>query len=80
MYLKQSHKIGMFLALLFIICFFWFYVNQAEQGLHMALFRMSYIGFQDMNFLGFILGLIQSYIWGYVAIGAWQLTEKFSAK
>jgi len=46
----------------------------------MALFRMSYIGFQDMNFLGFILGLIQSYIWGYVAIGAWQLTEKFSAK
>ena len=78
MYLKQSHKIGIFIALLFVVCYIWFFINPDGRILHKELFRLSFLGFQEMNFVGFILGLIQSYIWGYIAVGVWKLTKKLS--
>lgn len=78
MYLKQSHKIGVFIALVFIVCFLWFYINPVASNLHTELFKLSFIGFQEMNLFGFILGLIQSYIWGYFFVGLWQLTKKLT--
>jgi len=78
MYLKQSNKIGIFIALFFVLCFLWFFINPAARELHRELFRLSFIGFQEMNFVGFILGLVQSYIWGYIAVAIWKLAKKLS--
>jgi len=78
MYLKQSHKIGIFIALFFVVCFFWFFINPGGSVLHKEFFRLSFIGFQEMNFVGFILGLVQSYIWGYIVVAIWELAKKLS--
>lgn len=72
-YWKCSNAVGLFLVALFTICFAWYFINPAEQELHMAMFRMSYLGFEEMNLLGFVLGAIQTYIWGYLAVALWEL-------
>ncbi len=78
MYLKQSHKVGVFIALFFILCFLWFFINPVAGELHKELFQLSFIGFQTMNFVGFILGLVQSYIWGYIAVGLWKIAKQLT--
>ena len=72
-YMRCANSIGLFLAVLFIICFAWFYIRPMEQGLHLSLLSMSYFGFNGMNFASFISGLIQTYIWGYIIVGIWRL-------
>jgi hypothetical protein len=70
---KCAHAIGIFLAILFAICFAWYFVNPVDQELHMRMLRMSYIGFSDMNLVSFVLGLVQTYVWAYVGVGIWHL-------
>lgn len=77
---KCGHRLGITLALAFIICFLWFYVNPVEQGLHLALFKVSFLGYTGMNGLSFLLGLIQSYIWGLIFAGLWFLAGMFIKK
>ncbi len=72
--LANSHRVGLFFVLLFVICFVWFYIRPVEQGLHLNLLRLSYFGYDGMNVTSFIFGAIQSYIWGYIAVGLWYLT------
>ena len=72
-YWKCSNAIGLFLVGLFAICFLWFFINPVEQELHLALFKLSYWGFAEMNVAGFFLGAIQSYLWAYLAVGLWSL-------
>jgi len=71
--MRCANSIGLFLAVLFIICFAWFYIRSAEQELHLSLLSLSYFGFSGMNLTSFISGLIQTYIWGYIIAGIWQL-------
>ena len=69
-------RVGAFLAALFIICFAWFWLrggDAALQALHFDLLRLSFFSFTDMNAASFILGLIQAYIWGYIAVFLWIL-------
>lgn len=70
---KCAHHVGMFLILLFLICFFWFKPADLSD-LHLDLLRMAFIGFDDFNVKSFILGLLQSYVWAYIGVGLWYLT------
>jgi hypothetical protein len=72
-YWQCANQFGLFLVILFVICFFWFYIRPVEQDLHLRLLRLSFFGFNDMGVLSFILGAIQSYIWGYIGVGIWCL-------
>jgi len=72
-YWKCSNSVGLFFVLLFVICFAWFYINPAEQDLHMRLFKLSFFGYTGMNLVSFLLGAVQAYIWAYIGIGVWSL-------
>ena len=72
-YWKCANRVGLFLAILFVICFLWYFVNPVEQTAHLQILKMSYLGFSGMNFTSFVLGLIQTYIWAYIGVGIWQL-------
>jgi len=77
-YWQQANRLGLFFIALFIVCFLWFYLRSAEKELHEQLFRLTFLGFSGMNLWGFILGAIQSYVWGYFFVGVWQGISKLS--
>lgn len=70
---RCSHHLGLFLVVLFVLCFAWFYINPVETDLHLRNLRLAFIGFSGMNFSSFLLGLLQSYVWAYVGVGIWSL-------
>ncbi len=70
---KCANRLGMFFVLLFIVCFIWYFVRGAEVELHMQLLKLSFFGFKDMGVMSFILGAIQSYVWGHIFTGLWCL-------
>lgn len=68
---KSFGKKGMFFgnifALLFVLCFFWYYaVGEDFQKLYMDLHRMSFLWFKGMDFASFVSGLVQAYILGWI--------------
>ncbi len=73
--LRTGNKVGIFLALLFIVCFIWYWVNPVHQELHMQLLELSFFGYEGMTIGSFILGLVQSYIWGYIGVALWCLSS-----
>ena len=72
-YIHCSHRVGLFLVILFVVCFAWYFINPVEQEMHLQMFKVSYLGFSGMNLTSFILGAIQTYIWAYLGVGIWQL-------
>ncbi|PIR77116.1 MAG: hypothetical protein COU30_04225 [Candidatus Magasanikbacteria bacterium CG10_big_fil_rev_8_21_14_0_10_38_6] len=70
---RCSNSIGLFLVILYVICFAWYFIHPVEQEMHMQMFRLSYFGWSGMNVGSFILGAIQTYIWGYIGVGIWHL-------
>lgn len=77
-FMKHAHYVGVLLVIWFIICFAWFYIHPVEQMMHMQLLRLSFFYFSGMNVMSFISGAIQSYIWGYIAVGTWMLACKLA--
>lgn len=73
-WIKHGNHVGIFLALLFVICFAWFWLHPVHQQLHAQILELTYYGYSGMNFPSFVLGIIQSYIWGYIGVGLWRLT------
>ena len=71
---KHGNHVGVFLILLFIVCFAWFWLRPVHQGLHEQMFELFYYGFRGMTFPSFILGIIQSYVWGYIGVALWHLS------
>ena len=71
---RQGNRVGIFLALLFIICFAWYWLIPVNQDLHMQIFELLFFGFKGMTFAGFILGVIQTYVWGYIGVGLWIIS------
>lgn len=60
--------IGVLGALFFVICILWYYVLPAElQQLHVDLLRVSLPGFTWLTVGTFILGLVESFVYGFVA-------------
>ena len=77
---KLGARIGVFFAILFVICFAWYYIRGGSTELlklHENLLALSYFGWSGVNFTSFILGLIQTFIWGYVALALWNLSGIF---
>ena len=74
-WLKLGNRVGIFLGLLFIVCFAWYWLRPVNQELHMDLFELLFYGFSGMNFPGFILGIIQSYVWGYIGAALWCISS-----
>lgn len=70
---KCANRLGLFIVLLFIVCFIWYFVRGAEADLHMRLLKLAFFGYNDMGVMSFILGAIQSYVWGYIFTGLWCL-------
>ncbi len=75
-YIKKSHQLGVFFIFLFAICFAWSFIYPVAHSLHIDMFRMSFIGFQDANFIGFILGAGQVYVWAYGGTALWSFSKK----
>ncbi len=74
---KRGTRMGLFFAILFIVCFAWFYIRNGSANikeLHDSLFALSFFGWSGMNFASFILGLIQSFVWGYIAVWLWDIS------
>ena len=71
-------RLSVFFAILFTVCFIWFYIrgggNELTQ-LHNNLLALAFFGWSGMNAISFILGIIQSFIWGYIATGLWYLAN-----
>lgn len=72
-YWRCAHHIGLFLAVLFVLCFFWGFIHPVEPAFHLSSLRLAFFGFSGFNLLSFILGLIQSYIAAYIGVGIWYL-------
>jgi len=75
---QSAHRIGIFLALLFTICFVWYYINPNAQEMHVEMFKVAYLGFSGMNVASFLLAVVQTYLWGYVFLGIWILSKYLS--
>lgn len=71
-YWRVANHVGLFFVALFVLCFAWFHLNPAERELHEQLFQLSYLGLSGMGFMTFVLGAVQSYIWGYIVVGIWK--------
>ena len=72
-YWRCGNSIGLFFVLLFAICFAWFFIHPVEQDLHVQMFKLSFFGYSGMNFVSFVLGAIQVYVWAYIFVGLWSL-------
>ena len=71
---KLGNHVGIFLTLLFVLCFFWYWIHPVQQQLHLQVLESVFFGYDGMNIGSFILGLIQSYIWGYILSALWCLS------
>jgi len=77
---KLGTKIGLFFIIIFITCFAWYFIrggNTELLQLHNNLLAITFFGWSGMNLASFILGLIQSFIWGYIAVALWRLALSF---
>ena len=79
-YLHCANRVGLFFTALFVLCFAWYFIQPVERELHLSLFKLSFLGFNGMNGLSFILAVVQSYIWGYIVVGLWRLVGCCSCK
>ena len=68
---RVGHRVGVFLALLFVLCFAWYWILPVHRELHMQLLELSFFGYKGMTGMSFIFGLIQSYVWGYIGVALW---------
>jgi len=71
----MANHVGFFFVLLFAVCFAWYFIHPVEQEMHLAMFRVSFFGFSGMNFLSFVYGAIQVYIWAYIFVGLGYLVS-----
>ena len=74
-YLGCANKVGLFFIILFALCFFWYFIHPVEQELHLSSLKLAFFGYTGMDVKSFILGAIQVYIWGYIAVGAWRIVS-----
>lgn len=64
---KKGMFFGVIFALLYVLCFFWYYAVGADyQKLYIDMHKMSFMWFSGMNFASFVSGLVQAYIFGWI--------------
>ena len=62
-WVKYSNHLGVFLALLFIICFIWIWIHPVQQDLHQRFLELWFYGYTGTNVVSVFLGIVQSFIW-----------------
>ncbi len=67
-----SNKLGIFLVILYTLCFFWYFVNPSGQELHLKLFRMMFLGFEEMNAYYYWFGAVQVFVWAWIVGYFWH--------
>lgn len=70
---RCANRVGLFLLILFVICFVWHYVYPVDNDLRVKLFKMAYPGFSGMSLGSFVIGAIETYIYAYIGVGLWYL-------
>lgn len=77
-YIKRCRHLSFFLAIVFVACFFWYWIHPVQQVFHLQFLQSAFFGFTAMNFGSFIFGLIQSYIYGIIFTAFWDLAGYIS--
>lgn len=75
-YSKLAVQVGMLFGGLYVLCFFWPAIRGMDAelaALHWKMWQMAFFGFSGFNVASFISGLIQSFIFGLIAVGVWRL-------
>lgn len=70
---RCANRLGLFLVILFTLCFLWIFIHPVETELHLKSLRLAFFGFTDLNLGSFVLGAVQSYLWAYVGLGIWRV-------
>jgi len=70
---RYGNLLGVFFVIWFIIFFAWYFIRPAEQTFDFEFLKINFFFFRSMGWKAFISGLIQSYIWGYIAVATWML-------
>lgn len=74
-YWYHANKIGLLFILLFAVCFFWPYFHAREFDLHSQLMQLSFFGYTGLNWSSFLVGVIQTYLWGYIVVIMWKIVS-----
>ena len=74
-WVNWSHRIGMFLVISLIVDISWHYIMTPDYGLIHDFYKESFLGFTGFNLKSIIFALIQTYLWSYIFVGIWYLTE-----
>ena len=75
-YSKLALQTGLLFGGLYVLCFLWPWMrglNAELSALHFKMWQIAFFGYTGMNVMSFIVGLVQSFIWGAVAVGVWRL-------
>ena len=76
---KKGTTLGIFFAILFIVCFAWFFIRggtEAVWDLHSKMMAMSFFGWRGPDLGSFI----QSFVWGYIGLLLWTVAVRISRK
>ncbi len=79
---KFGLTLSTFFALGYVVDFLWHFILPKEgKDLYLELLKIVYIGFTGFNIQSFFVGLVQIYIWGWIAAGVFGwLWNKFHAQ
>ena len=75
-YSKLALQVGALFGGLYVLCFFWPAIRGLDaelSALHLKMWQIAFFGFSGFNVASFIFGLVQSVVWGVIAVGVWRL-------
>ena len=75
-YKKLALQVGALFAGLSAICFVWPWIRGMDaelSALHYKMWQMAFFGYTGFNLASFIAAVVQSFIWGVIAVGLWRL-------
>ncbi len=75
-YKKLALQVGALFAGLAVLCFIWPIVRGLDaelSTLHMQLWSIAFVGYTGFNITSLIAAVVQSFIWGVIAVGVWRL-------
>lgn len=75
-YTKLAMQAGLLFAGLSVLCFIWPAIRGLDAeltALHTKMWTIAFFGYTGFNLTSLIAALIQSFIWGVIAVGVWRL-------
>ena len=75
-WLYWSNRIGIFFVLGFLFDTLWHYFRPVHPELIDQFYGICYFWWTGFNFKSIVLALMQTYIWSYLVVGLWYLTDE----